>query len=276
MNFLCERIGFFLKQGCSSQDVKIYYFYINDEFQICYCRNYAYLEKIFKESESINDINTTIMKRNLKFINFEKCKVNNIQPFPSLEFVPFPNRNCFELNLNPAVKKIKQILIFALFDDNIFFLFDFIKNYNSIIRKSIASRLTSNKESQFKKYSPDKEEDSTQEEYEKKFQLIMALYNEKKNNKEQEEEAEKKNPEGENEINSEGEKIETIVLKNGSTYSGQTRNGKPHGKGAEFRQDKLTYNGDFKNGKWHGVGYIVDSNLDVCEGEFIEGELVGF
>lgn len=277
MNFLCERIGFFLKQGSSTHDLKLYYFFINDDYEICYCRNYAYIEQIFKESESIQDVIATISKKPLKRINFLNCKVGSIQNFPNLEFIPFPNKNCFELYLNPNSKKLKSVLIFALLDDNMVFLHEFMKNYGTILKKSTLNRPIL-KETHFKKFSPAKEEENNQEliEFEKKFQLIMTLYEESKNKKNENENQEEEKIEIDENIDKSNEKMQTIILKNGSTYSGQILNGKPHGKGAEFREDKLSYKGDFRNGKWHGIGYIVDSNLDVCEGEFIDGEPVGF
>lgn len=400
MNFLCERIGFFLKKGCNTQDVKLYYFFVNDDYELIYCRNLAYLEKIFKESDSIQEISSQLSKKSLKKFNFQNCKLSALQTFPNLEFIPFPNKSCFELFFTEKSEKLKSILIFSLFNENISFLYEYIKNYAS--KKASSQK----QDAFFKRFSPKKEYENSkeQQDYEKKFELLLSFYSEKKsqssklkdiiidsssenkqmnqfslnfssNNFESERIVEtlqsgndsekninlnsekcsdigsevgiqnieiKRNltysEEKTNNINSsddfdekindklnkndnlalnlkkspsiqkegkllekevdvikreDGKKdnqlikkeenlkkeivtIETITLKNGSTYSGEIVNGLPNGKGVEFRSDKISYKGDFKNGKWHGVGYIVDSNLDVCEGEFMDGEPVGF
>lgn len=403
MNFLCERVGFFLKKGCNTQDVKLYYFFLNDDYELIYCRNLAYLEKIFKESDSIQEISSQLSKKSLKKFNFQNCKLSSLQTFPNLEFIPFPNKSCFELFFTEKSEKLKSILIFALFNENMSFLHDFMKNYAS--KKASSQK----QDSFFKRFSPKKEYENSkeQQDYEKKFELLLSFYSEKKsqssmlknivdnslenknmnqislnscsNNFESEKNIEtltcinnseknidfnsdkcsdispkqgipnmdiKKNLQGSPEktnnknssddnnekiddklkqndfgLNKEGKSektesdqknerilqkeeavvkredvkkednqllktgeikkneivtIETITLKNGSTYSGEIVNGLPNGKGVEFRSDKVSYKGDFKNGKWHGVGYIVDSNLDVCEGEFMDGEPVGF
>ncbi|KRX01099.1 hypothetical protein PPERSA_12379 [Pseudocohnilembus persalinus] len=61
-----------------------------------------------------------------------------------------------------------------------------------------------------------------------------------------------------------------------STYSGNLWKGLPTGQGSQFFIDTgITYKGEFKMGKKHGKGYIVNSNLDMVQCEFINGQLVG-
>jgi hypothetical protein len=68
---------------------------------------------------------------------------------------------------------------------------------------------------------------------------------------------------------------ELAHLDNGSTYSGQVKNGMPHGMGKEFRQDGGLYSGSFYQGKWHGFGTITNENLDSYSGEYIDGCICG-
>ena len=182
-------------------------------------------------------------------------------------------------------------------------------------KKSSERNFQPKKSTNFKRYSPGKivtANETTQElaDYSEKFNMFMSLAEEiqkkkviEKNNVKNIENLEnlenmKNSLENEKiEKNEENSKIDEanvkpmaqneeiiventenqiIILENGNTYSGQVYNGKPHGQGTEFREDGLSYKGDFRNGKWHGVGYIVNSNLDICFAEFIDGEPVGF
>lgn len=351
MNFLCERIGFFLKQGSSAHDIKIHYFFIDDDFNIFYCRNYAFMERLFRESDSIPELINQMDRKQIKKIKFNNSKISSLKTFPSLEYIPFPNRNCFELTI--SLKKYKSILIFAIFDDNINLLYDFMKNYSAYLKKLFKNmvsepELSKKEENQFmskgsnnfKRLSPSKiitSQDSAQEisDYNEKFKIFITLAEEiqkKKLNLEKslskeesvlkdeinkeflsKKEETNKNEEEKNmedtlqnkedqlqneDINNNEllksddllkseeikivadeenvDDIQILTLDNGNTYSGQVLNGKPHGQGTEFREDGLSYKGEFRKGKWHGAGYLVDSNLDLCFAEFIDGEPVGF
>jgi hypothetical protein len=64
-------------------------------------------------------------------------------------------------------------------------------------------------------------------------------------------------------------------LPNNSMYAGAMNEGRTHGKGKEFLPDGSSYVGEFRSGMWHGKGYIVNSNLEMSYGEFMDGELVG-
>jgi len=295
MNFICERVGFFLKQGSSAHDIKIHYFFVDDDFGFFYTRNLAFLERIFRESDSIPELIEQLSRKNLKRLKFNNSKISSLKTFPVLEYIPFPNRNCFELTI--SAKKYKSILIFAIFDDNVPLLYDFLKNYSGYLKKLTrnttgpelavnieSSGFQTNKSTNFKRYSPSKvasASEKTQEimEYSEKFQLFMNLVEEIKSHKPKNEELkneEVKIPEKGEKRPSLNEESQVLTLENGDTYSGQVVNGKPHGQGTEFREDGLSYKGEFRNGKWHGAGYLVNSNLDLCFAEFIDGEPVGF
>ena len=74
------------------------------------------------------------------------------------------------------------------------------------------------------------------------------------------------------------ERSETITLSNGNIYCGEiNEDGVPHGNnGREFCEDGSIYYGSFRNGKWHGIGCIINSNLDMVQKEYINGEMCGF
>lgn len=68
---------------------------------------------------------------------------------------------------------------------------------------------------------------------------------------------------------------EYALLENGSKYTGDVKNGCPHGKGREFLNDSSVYFGTFKNGKWHGLGVLTSETLTTYEYEFIDGKCCG-
>ena len=88
MNFLCERVGFFLKQYSSATDIKIHYLVVDGDFGLFYSRNLAYLERFIRECD------------------------------------PIPYNFQIEIALNWL---LLSILIFAIFDDNVPLLYDFSK-----------------------------------------------------------------------------------------------------------------------------------------------------
>ena len=65
------------------------------------------------------------------------------------------------------------------------------------------------------------------------------------------------------------EKSETITLSNGNIYCGEiNEEGLPHGNnGREFCEDGSIY---------YGIGCIINSNLDMVQKEYINGEMCGF
>jgi hypothetical protein len=73
------------------------------------------------------------------------------------------------------------------------------------------------------------------------------------------------------------EKSETSTLENGNIYCGELNDeGLPHGNnGREFCEDGSIFYGSFRNGKWHGTGCIINSNLDMVQKEYINGEMCG-
>jgi hypothetical protein len=68
---------------------------------------------------------------------------------------------------------------------------------------------------------------------------------------------------------------EKITFADGSTYKGQTLNGKMHGKGALTWKSGSTYVGEFFNGQFHGDGILSLVNGDQYKGQFIHGKREG-
>lgn len=59
------------------------------------------------------------------------------------------------------------------------------------------------------------------------------------------------------------------------TYTGELRNGEPHGNGAMVMNNGDRYEGEFRNGLFHGDGVYRWSNGDRYEGTFRDGEMHG-
>ena len=60
-----------------------------------------------------------------------------------------------------------------------------------------------------------------------------------------------------------------IVMFDGSTYSGELKNGKPDGKGVmKYHNGAQQYDGEWKNGKRHGIGVLKDEKEIIHDGEW--------
>ena len=67
----------------------------------------------------------------------------------------------------------------------------------------------------------------------------------------------------------------TINYSNGVRYYGQTRNGRPHGRGVYTWPDGDRYEGDFVDGESTGRGVFTWANDDRYEGDFVDGKRTG-
>ena len=72
-----------------------------------------------------------------------------------------------------------------------------------------------------------------------------------------------------------GGTTETIVYDNGARYVGQTRSGKPHGRGIITWASGNRYEGAFVDGRRTGHGIYTWANGDRYEGDFVEGKRTG-
>lgn len=64
-------------------------------------------------------------------------------------------------------------------------------------------------------------------------------------------------------------------LPDGSTHSGDTRNGLFHGRGEQRFPDGTVYRGEFREGYWHGEGELIAPDDWRYEGEFRQGMMAG-
>ena len=68
----------------------------------------------------------------------------------------------------------------------------------------------------------------------------------------------------------------TITYNDGVLYRGQTKNGKPHGRGVVTKPDGTRYAGEFVGGRPHGRGIVRWSNGSRYDGDFVKGRRTGW
>jgi len=291
MQYIAQRIGIFVKQRKKSKGFKTRFFVIDNQSNLLYTPNQAFIEKVIKTSETISEIIYKCSSK--KKISIKKAKVGPLRLFYTIDQIPLANKNCFELLLEGSKEGSQTSLImFSFQDEQIFYLHDFLKNYESFIekpeksgiqqvnpvRKIHTTYIEEEKDSGLKTDNSSqvsKDEDDLREKFKILSKIIAEIdksagdVNKKNSNVNVFEDLKPQQDEAKI------EEIELLQLENGNSYSGKMRNGKPHGQGTEFLKDGTSYVGEFRNGKWHGLGYMVNSNLDMTYAEFINGRPVG-
>ena len=147
---LSNRLGIFVKERKKGRSYKTRYFFIDNNYNLIYTSNQAFIEKEVKSSETINEI---IYKLSyMKKICFKSSKIGLLKLFATLESIPLAHKNCFELFIeasndintiddatgivNTTVNNIIiPLIIFSAQDDDIGYLHDFIKNYDIHLEK---------------------------------------------------------------------------------------------------------------------------------------------
>lgn len=282
MQNIAQRIGIFVKQRKRSKGFKTRFFFIDNEFNLLYTSNIAYIEKVIKHSETIADIIAKLQKA--KKFNFKNAKVGPLRLFYTIDTIPLANKNCFEMFIeNPKEPTPTSLIMFSYQDEQIVYLHDFLKNYSNVIQKSNLSQINPVRKA-LSAYQEEEKElvlctrtDSSQPskddgELKSKFEIIAKIISQMGK------ESDDLKTACEDLVNkpqSDVEEAQLSELSNGNTFSGRMKDGKPFGQGTEFIQDGTSYVGEFRNGKWHGVGYIVNSNLDMTYAEFVHGRPVG-
>ena len=71
------------------------------------------------------------------------------------------------------------------------------------------------------------------------------------------------------------ERTITVDWQDGSKYSGEIENGKPHGQGKYIWPDGSSYTGDFLKGVTHGAGTEIQKSGEKYVGEFQNGKKTG-
>lgn len=293
MQSIAQRIGIFVKQKKKSKAYKTRFFIVDNQHNLLYTSNQAFIEKIVKSSETISEILYKCSSK--KKISIKKAKVGPFRQFLTIDQIPLANKNCFELLIeNPKDNAQTSLIVFSFQDEQIFYLHDFLKNYESYVEKAEKGafqqmnpiRKIYNSPAEEEKDGGLKTENSSQpskdeEDLREKFKILSKIIGD----------IDKENSEhgGDQKIQTDGifedliatpneaknNEIELLQLDNGNSFSGRMRNGRPHGQGTEFLKDGTSYVGEFRNGRWHGLGYMVNSNLDMTYAEFINGRPVG-
>jgi len=285
---LSQRLGIFVKERKKSKSYKTRYFFIDNNYNLIYSSNQAYIEKQIKSSETINEIISKLS--NKKKFCFRGAKIGALKLFATLESIPLANKNCFEIFIeNPTDPNVyTTLVIFSAQDDDIGYLHEFLKSYDSyadslkkqlnVVHLPVRNSITVNTENSPNRGQQDKIQSKLEEEYNETFSMLLDLieqYDKERRSKPAEEDFLLLVEDLQSNKNVQLEEHQLSKLENGSSYSGKMRNGKPYGQGTEFFKEGISYVGEFRNGKKHGQGYIVNSNLDMTTAEFINGRPVG-
>ncbi len=290
MQYIAQRIGIFVKQKKRSKGFKTRFFVLDNQHNLLFTSNQAFIEKVIKTSDTVSEIIYKCSSK--KKISIKKAKVGPLRLFYTIDQIPLANKNCFELLLeNPKDNSSTSLIIFSFQDEQIFYLHDFLKNYDSYVEKTErmtqqmnpikkihAAYVEEEKDAAIKTDNSSqvsKDEEELREKFKILAKIISDLDNEKEINKNKKDDNHDPFEDLKPSASAKVEEIELLQLDNGNSFSGKMRNGKPHGQGTEFLKDGTSYVGEFRNGKWHGLGYMVNSNLDMTYAEFINGRPVG-
>lgn len=110
MKVIWQRVGIYVKQKTKGRGYKTRFFFIDNEYNIIFSPNYAYIEKMIKSSDTVGDIVNRISSN--KKINFKDAKIGSLKFFSTIESIPVANKNCFEMFIdkpNPMT-----LIIFAI------------------------------------------------------------------------------------------------------------------------------------------------------------------
>ena len=72
-----------------------------------------------------------------------------------------------------------------------------------------------------------------------------------------------------------GQKVKALRLKDGSSYIGEVKGKRPHGKGKQIFPNGDIYEGDFVKGKMQGKGKYRFNDGETYEGDFLDGRQHG-
>jgi len=283
MQNIAQRVGIYVKQRKRSKGFKTRFFFIDNEFNLLYTSNLAYIEKVIKQSDTIADIITKL--QNTKKLNFKNAKVGPLRLFYTIDTIPLANKNCFEMFIeNPKEQTVTSLIMFSYQDDQIVYLHDFLKNYPTAVQKTnlaqinpVKKALSAYQEEEKELILSRRETDNSQvskddADLKNKFEIISKILSQMgKESDDLKSACEDLLIKQDSTI----EETQLLQLSNGNSFSGKMKDGKPFGQGTEFIQDGTSYVGEFRNGKWHGVGYMVNSNLDMTYAEFVHGRPVG-
>jgi hypothetical protein len=281
MQAVAQRVGILVRQRKKTKGFKIRFFVVDNECNLLYTQNLAFIERLMRTSETIGEIVTKCT--GMKKISFKNAKIGPLRLFYTIDSIPLANKNCFEMFIENSSHQALNLILFSYQDDLIVYMHDFFKNYNNYvsnktglnqpnpIKKALQAGLSQEEEKEI--LSSLKSGDSTNrvdDDLKEKLEALWSLEpkdsgtNDLKKLSEDLLQAEKA-----------VEDKDFLQLSNGNSFSGKTLNGKPTGQGKEFFKDGTSYVGEFRNGRWHGTGYVVNSKLDMTYAEFMSGKAVG-
>ena len=265
--------GITIKNNSKNGEMTLYYFIINGEGIISLSENELFVKQLL-ENQDTNFLPEDVKQQMLK----DFCIISSNKIYSDDEH--YPNlKNKVYLELFPEVEDEENnssFKIFAYIEDNITQLYDYLKTFctHKLLEDTEEKDIVLEQEktqtpvqNMLKSINPKSIRDVKYME-----ELLTKLEGKFVNQNDWDKECIKiVNPTSNNEMYEES----WIKLENGSDYSGQVKNGMPHGFGKEFRKDGLIYTGYFFQGKWHGIGNITTINLDNYQGEFIDGCICG-
>lgn len=283
MQAVAQRVGILVRQRKKTKGFKIRFFVVDNECNLLYTQNQAFIERLMRTSETIGDI---VSKCNgMKKISFKNAKIGPLRLFYTIDSIPLANKNCFEMFIENQQQSALNLILFSYQDDLIVYMHDFFKNYNTYVsNKSSLSQINPIKKALQNSQVLEEEKEilaglkngenslRTDEDLKDKIQLLLNLEPQDKNGALPDL---KKLSEDLLIPEKVVEDKDFLQLNNGNSFSGKTLNGKPTGQGKEFFKDGTSYVGEFRNGMWHGTGYVVNSKLDMTYAEFMSGKAVG-
>lgn len=250
-------------------NVAPFYFIINNQGIFNYSNNEKYLKDILSGNSDI-ELDNHDSTQDVKQVYLKDYYINSgIKVLISESNSMLTNRSYFELNQESDDDNGRHLAVFSFIEENIVQLYDYVKLFCLIKGDEIEEKLTVNDSNLFSLKSIGTK---SMRDIKHMEEVITKLEGKFVN----QDGWDKETIRVINPTSDKDEYEETWVkLENGSDFTGQVKNGMPHGKGKEYRKDGLIYTGNFYQGKWHGKGHITNINLDNYQGEFIDGCICG-
>ena len=287
MEIIGDRIGIILKYGKVMGRPTKRFFFVDNEGNLHYTEEETIIKDLIESPNKNNRNLVDIVKPHCKQIKLNDCSLSSIKPYLEKDF-DLQNRSHFEV-FNKS-RDFRSLLIFSYKQEYITSLYEFICSF-----KESFGDVSEEKSSSSKRDSIDDDIKTHNEKIFSKNEDSVYLRHFSTNNifrrdeKYMDDVLVKLEGKFVNQINwnkdfikiiNPSSKSECYVeelahLDNDSTYSGQVKDGMPHGLGKEYRQDGSLYGGSFYQGKWHGFGTLTNENLDSYSGEYIDGCICG-
>jgi hypothetical protein len=294
MDILADRIGIILKHGKIMGGLTKRYFFIDNKGNMLYTDKESIIQELLKNKIYDDQKFISLFTSKEKIIKIPNCSASSIKPFLENKF-DLQGRSFFELY--DKDHNFRNIIVFAWKEEYTSLLHLYVKSFEEIkndfeekeFQNFTESNMLKGENNNFTRLISLESagENNLFEKNEK--QATKNIFSNAKNKKFMEKVLKKLEGKFVNQNGWEKDKIKIlnptsdleeyeevwVELENGSNYSGQVKNGMPHGYGKEYRTDGSLYAGYFYEGKWQGVGTITTETLDTYHGEFIDGCICG-